>query len=120
MRISLDLGRTSTGLENLRVPGTNNAADSSKEKKRRGLFGDNPAHVLEIGYESVENLDSQTLEFFPIVGPQIYILKETESRAKSVQSLRKGIDGEETWNSTLRLDPFFTVFQMEMVGLQRA
>ncbi|GBP04941.1 hypothetical protein EVAR_3816_1 [Eumeta japonica] len=43
-----------------------------RQLERPVYFGDlhHPAHVPEIGYESVEDLDSQTMD--AVVGPQIY------------------------------------------------
>ncbi|GBP87386.1 hypothetical protein EVAR_34773_1 [Eumeta japonica] len=45
-----------------------------RELERPMYFGDlpHPAHVPEIVYESIEDLDSQTVDRLAIVGPQIY------------------------------------------------
>ncbi|GBP86151.1 Putative 115 kDa protein in type-1 retrotransposable element R1DM [Eumeta japonica] len=77
------------------------------------------AWLYEIGYESVENLDSQTVDRLAVVGPQIYT-DGSRIEGKVGAALTEWRDGEETWCSTLRLDPFCTVFQAEMVALQRA
>ncbi|GBP00870.1 hypothetical protein EVAR_50151_1 [Eumeta japonica] len=92
-----------------------------RELERPVYFGDllHPARVPEIGYESVENLDSQTVDRLAVVGPQIYT-DGSRIEGKVGAALTEWRDGEETWCSTLRLDPFCTVFQAEMVALQRA
>ncbi|GBP98427.1 Putative 115 kDa protein in type-1 retrotransposable element R1DM [Eumeta japonica] len=92
-----------------------------RELERPVYFGDllHPAHVPEIGYESVEDLDSQTVDRLAVVGPQIYT-DGSRIEGKVGAALTEWRDGEETWYSTLRLDPFCTVFQAEMVALQRA
>ncbi|GBP15051.1 hypothetical protein EVAR_6691_1 [Eumeta japonica] len=92
-----------------------------RELERPVYFGDlpHPAHVPEIGYESVENFDSQTVDRLAVVGPHIYT-DGSRIEGKAGAALTEWRDGEETWYSTLRLDPFCTVFQAEMVALQRA
>ncbi|GBP26665.1 hypothetical protein EVAR_23435_1 [Eumeta japonica] len=54
-----------------------------------------------------------------VVGPQIYTNGNRIESNVGV-TLTKWRDVEETWYSTLQLDPFCTVFQEEMVALQRA
>ncbi|GBP04179.1 hypothetical protein EVAR_19129_1 [Eumeta japonica] len=78
-----------------------------------------PAHVPEIGYESVEDLDPQTVDRLAVVGPRIFT-DGSRIEGKVGAALTEWRDGRETWYSTLRLDPFCTVFQAEMVALQRA
>ncbi|GBP90791.1 Putative 115 kDa protein in type-1 retrotransposable element R1DM [Eumeta japonica] len=92
-----------------------------RELERPVYFGDfpHPAHVPEIGYESVEDLDSQTVDHLAVVGPRIYT-DGSRIEGRVGAALTEWRDGEETWYSTLRLDPFCTVFQAEMVALQRA
>ncbi|GBP91350.1 Putative 115 kDa protein in type-1 retrotransposable element R1DM [Eumeta japonica] len=86
---------------------------------RPEYFGDlpNSVHVPEIGYESVEDIDSQTMDRFAGVGPQIYT---DGTRMEGKVGVTEWRDREETWYSTLRLDPFCTVFQADMGMLQRA
>ncbi|GBP72814.1 hypothetical protein EVAR_40315_1 [Eumeta japonica] len=92
-----------------------------RELERPVYFGDlpHPAHVPEIGYESVEDLDPQTVDRLAVVGPRIFT-DGSRIEGKVGAALTEWRDGEETWYSTLRLDPFCTVFQAEMVALQRA
>ncbi|GBP85095.1 Putative 115 kDa protein in type-1 retrotransposable element R1DM [Eumeta japonica] len=92
-----------------------------RELERPVYFGDlpHPAHVPEIGYESVEDLDPQTVDRFAVVGPRIFT-DGSRIEGKVGAALTEWRDGRETWYSTLRLDPFCTVFQVEMVTLQRA
>ncbi|GBP31136.1 Putative 115 kDa protein in type-1 retrotransposable element R1DM [Eumeta japonica] len=78
-----------------------------------------PAHVPEIGYESVEDLDSQTMDRLAVVAPQIFT-DGNRIESKIGAALTEWRGGEETWYSTLRLDRFCTVFQAEMFALQRA
>ncbi|GBO99369.1 Putative 115 kDa protein in type-1 retrotransposable element R1DM [Eumeta japonica] len=89
--------------------------------ERPVYFGDlpHPAHVPEIGYESVEDLDPQTVDRLAVVGPRIFT-DGSRIEGKVGAALTEWRDGRETWYSTLRLDPFCTVFQAEMVALQRA
>ncbi|GBP21029.1 Putative 115 kDa protein in type-1 retrotransposable element R1DM [Eumeta japonica] len=91
-----------------------------RELERPVYFGDllHPAHVPEIGYER-RGPDSQTVDRLAVVGPQIYT-DGSRIEGKVGAALTEWRDGEETWYSTLRLDPFCTVFQAEMVALQRA
>ncbi|GBP96814.1 Putative 115 kDa protein in type-1 retrotransposable element R1DM [Eumeta japonica] len=92
-----------------------------RELERPVYFGDlpHPAHVPEIGYESVEDLDPQTVDRLAVVGPRIFT-DGSRIEGKVGAALTEWRDGRETWYSTLRLDPFCTVFQAEMVALQRA
>ncbi|GBP64372.1 hypothetical protein EVAR_14941_1, partial [Eumeta japonica] len=92
-----------------------------RELERPVYFGDlpHPAHVPEIGYESVEDLDSQTVDRLAVVGLHIHT-DGSRIEGKVGAALTEWRDGEETWYSTLRLDPFCTVFQAEMVALQKA
>ncbi|GBP60414.1 Retrovirus-related Pol polyprotein from type-1 retrotransposable element R1 3 [Eumeta japonica] len=69
--------------------------------------------------ESVEDMDSQTLDRLAVVGSHIYT-NGSRIEGKVGAALTEWRDGQETWFSTLRLDPFCTVFQAEMVALQRA
>ncbi|GBP42222.1 hypothetical protein EVAR_29819_1 [Eumeta japonica] len=78
-----------------------------------------PASLPEIGYGSIENLDSQTLAHLTVVGPHVYT-DCSWIEGKVGAALTEWQDREETWHSTLRLDLFCTVFQAEMVALQRA
>ncbi|GBO99981.1 hypothetical protein EVAR_74328_1 [Eumeta japonica] len=78
-----------------------------------------PAHVPEIGYESVEDLDSQIMDRLALVGPHIYT-DGNQIEGKVDAALTEWREGEEKCYSTLRLDPFCMVFQAEMVALQRA
>ncbi|GBP00024.1 hypothetical protein EVAR_74356_1 [Eumeta japonica] len=78
-----------------------------------------PAHLPEIGYESIEKLDSQTVDRLAVVGPHIYT-DGSRFEGKVGVALTEWQNGEETWYSTLRLDSFCAVFQAEMVALQRA
>ncbi|GBP96403.1 hypothetical protein EVAR_90500_1 [Eumeta japonica] len=89
-----------------------------RELERPVYFGDlpHPAHVPEIGYESVEDLDPRRWTV-AVVGPRISPTVAA-SKAKSGGLTGGGTVG--AWYSTLRLDPFCTVFQAEMVALQRA
>ncbi|GBP97434.1 hypothetical protein EVAR_61140_1 [Eumeta japonica] len=70
-------------------------------------------------YESVEDLDPQTVDRLAVVGPRIFT-DGSRIEGKVGAALTEWRDGRETWYSTLRLDPFCTVFQAEMVALQRA
>ncbi|GBP95481.1 hypothetical protein EVAR_65212_1 [Eumeta japonica] len=87
-----------------------------RELERPVYFGDlpHPAHVPEIGYESVEDLDFQTIDRLAVVGPHIYT-DGSRIEGKVGAALTEWWDGGETWYST-----FCTVFQAEMVTLQRA
>ncbi|GBP79528.1 hypothetical protein EVAR_89894_1 [Eumeta japonica] len=93
----------------------------NRELEKPVCFGNlpHPAHVPEIGYESVQDLDSQTVDRLAVVGPQIYT-DGSRIEGKVGAALTEWWDGEETWYSTLRLNPFCTVFQAEMIALQRA
>ncbi|GBP97546.1 hypothetical protein EVAR_68556_1 [Eumeta japonica] len=92
-----------------------------RELERPVYFGDlpHPAHVPEIGYESIEDHDSPTVDRLTVVGPQIYT-DGSRIEGKVGAALTEWRDGEETLYSTLRLNPLCTVFQAEMVALQRA
>ncbi|GBP29317.1 hypothetical protein EVAR_22688_1 [Eumeta japonica] len=92
-----------------------------RELERPVYFGDlpNPAYVPEIGFESVKELGSHTLNRLAVVGPHIYT-DGSRIESKVGAALTEWRDGEEAWYSTLRLDSFCTVFQAEMVALQKA
>ncbi|GBP69454.1 hypothetical protein EVAR_48811_1 [Eumeta japonica] len=53
-----------------------------------------PAHVPEIGYESTEDLESQTRNHFAVFGPQIYT-DESHLESKRLQVFSEGIDRPE-------------------------
>ncbi|GBP97782.1 Putative 115 kDa protein in type-1 retrotransposable element R1DM [Eumeta japonica] len=61
----------------------------------------------------------QTVDRLAVVGPRIFT-DGSRIEGKVGAALTEWRDGRETWYSTLRLDPFCTVFQAEMVALQRA
>ncbi|GBP47844.1 hypothetical protein EVAR_43535_1 [Eumeta japonica] len=86
-----------------------------RELEKPVYFSDlpHPAHVPEIGYENVENLEFQTLNRLAMVGPHIYI-DGNRIEGKVGAALTEWQDGE------LRLNPFCTVFQAKIVALQRA
>ncbi|GBP46992.1 hypothetical protein EVAR_32511_1 [Eumeta japonica] len=93
---------------------------ADRELEKPVYFGDlsHLAYVTDIGYESVNELDSQILNHLTVVGPKIYT-NGSRINVKVSAALAEWRDGEETWYSTTRLDPFSTVFQAEMVALQR-
>ncbi|GBP14733.1 hypothetical protein EVAR_9635_1 [Eumeta japonica] len=64
-------------------------------------------------------MDSRTLDHFAVVGPHIYS-DGSRIEGKLGATLTEWRDREGTWYSTLRLDSFCTVFQAEMVALERA
>ncbi|GBP98225.1 Putative 115 kDa protein in type-1 retrotransposable element R1DM [Eumeta japonica] len=76
------------------------------------------AHVPEIGYER-RGPRPQTVDRLAVVRPRIFT-DGSRIEGKVGAALTEWRDGEETWYSTLRLDPFCTDFQAEMVALQRA
>ncbi|GBP14791.1 hypothetical protein EVAR_75387_1 [Eumeta japonica] len=84
-----------------------------RELERPVYFGDlpHPAHVSEIGYESVEDLGSQIMDRLAVIWPQIYT-DGNRIEGKFGATLTEWQEGEETWYSTLRLDLFCTVFQV--------
>ncbi|GBP35707.1 hypothetical protein EVAR_82641_1 [Eumeta japonica] len=89
---------------------------------RRPVYFDylrHPTHVPEIGYERVEDLESQTMDRLDLVGPHLYT-DGSRIEGKVSAALTEWQDREENWYSTLRLDPFCTVFRAETVALQRA
>ncbi|GBP60479.1 Putative 115 kDa protein in type-1 retrotransposable element R1DM [Eumeta japonica] len=68
-----------------------------RKLERPVYFGDlpHPAHVPEIGYESVEDLDSQTVDRLAVVGPHIYT-DGSRIEGKVGAALTEWRDGEET------------------------
>ncbi|GBP54617.1 hypothetical protein EVAR_35879_1 [Eumeta japonica] len=63
-------------------------------------------------------MDSQTLDRLTVIGPHIYT-DGSRIESKAGATFTEWRYGEETWFSTLRLDPFCTVFQAEMIALRR-
>ncbi|GBP47535.1 hypothetical protein EVAR_30625_1 [Eumeta japonica] len=82
-----------------------------RELENPVYFGDLPhfSKVPEIGYESVEDLESQTIDRFAVVGQHIYT-DGSRIEGKVGAALTEWRDREETWYSTLRRDTFCTVF----------
>ncbi|GBP24118.1 Probable RNA-directed DNA polymerase from transposon BS [Eumeta japonica] len=76
-----------------------------REIERPVYFGDlpHPAHVPEFGYESVEDLDSQTVDRLAVVGPQIYT-NGSRIEGKVGAALTEWRDGEETCDSKSSLE----------------
>ncbi|GBP15240.1 hypothetical protein EVAR_92241_1 [Eumeta japonica] len=79
-----------------------------RELEKPVYFGElpHPARVPEMGYESVENLDSQALDRLAVVGLHIYT-DRSRIEGKVGAVLTEWRDREETWYSMLRFDPFF-------------
>ncbi|GBP90788.1 Putative 115 kDa protein in type-1 retrotransposable element R1DM [Eumeta japonica] len=78
-----------------------------------------PAHIPELGFESVEDLDPTTMDRLAIVGPHIYT-DGSKIEGKVGAALTEWRDGVESGNSAYRLESFCTVFQAEMFALHRA
>ncbi|GBP56856.1 Putative 115 kDa protein in type-1 retrotransposable element R1DM [Eumeta japonica] len=68
-----------------------------------------PAHVLELEFESVEDLDPTTMDRLAIVGPNIYS-DGSLIEGKVGAALKEWRDGVKSGNSADRLQSFSTVF----------
>ncbi|GBP34812.1 Putative 115 kDa protein in type-1 retrotransposable element R1DM [Eumeta japonica] len=76
-----------------------------REFERSEYYGDllHPAHVPEIGYESVEDFDSQTMDRLALVKPHIYA-NESRIEDNVGVALTEWRDGEETCDSRSSLE----------------
>ncbi|GBP37633.1 hypothetical protein EVAR_34670_1 [Eumeta japonica] len=92
----------------------------NQELERSVYFGEFPqsARVPDIELESIEDLDSQTMDCLAMVGPHIYTdISRIEGKVGA--ALMGWRDKEETWHLALSPDPFCTVFQAVTIALQR-
>jgi ribonuclease HI len=93
--------------------------DRRVEKKVKPTETKHPSTALSIGYELIENMDSETITRHQITGPQIFT-DGSKIEGKVGAALTWWENGQETMNETFALDPACTVFQSELYALHRA
>ncbi|GBP65255.1 Putative 115 kDa protein in type-1 retrotransposable element R1DM [Eumeta japonica] len=95
------------------APAANICADRELESPVDFCELPHPAHIPELGFESVEDLDPTTIDRLAIVRPHIYT-DGSKIEGKVGAALTEWRDGVESGNSAYRLESFCTVFQAEI------